>query len=223
MRGGCRELDATKSRVAVWPSTLSGAISISRILSIIGLIVVFLLAAFAAWHYSPIWLAWHWESDATAIYLTGAAAALVGVWALFSQRIISRRQCTFEHIAASEADQDLLRVRQSFRELTKRNGGLKELAAPDKEQTPEFQDVVTRLNWFELVSIGIQRGSLDFEFYRRWLKAGTIRTWHDSEEFVKELRKRQHNELLYYEFEQLAGWLSNDSRPPRSRWWGVFF
>src|SRR6185295_7032041 len=136
---------------------------------------------------------------------------------------ISRRQCTFEHIATSEADHDLIKGRIIFRELTKKPGALKELALPDKEQTEEFQSVVTRLNWFELVSIGIQRGTLDYEFYRRWLKSGTIRTWQEAEDFIKEVRKRQHNDMLYYEFERLKDWLSGDSRPPRSRWWGVFF
>jgi hypothetical protein len=31
--------------------------------------------------------------------------------------------------------------------------------------TPEFQAIATRLNEFELVSIGIQRGIIDFELY----------------------------------------------------------
>lgn len=158
-----------------------------------------------------------------AIYLTGAGAVGAAIWALFSQRIIARRQCTFEHIAASESDHDQIAGRKNFRELSKTPGALAALALPEHEHTTEFQMLVTRLNWFELISIGIQRGTIDFEFYRRWLKAGTERTWAEAEDFIRAVRRRQHNDMLYYEFEQLVRWLSTGSQPPRSRWWGVFF
>jgi hypothetical protein len=176
------------------------------------------LAGFLIWRYVPI----PHIDDAGAILITGFLAAIIAIWALFSQRIIARRQCTLEHIAGLEADGDLIRGRLRFHELVRTD--IASWAAANKEQSPEFQAITTRLNEFELISIGIQRGIIDFELYRRWYKAGTVRAWRDAEPFVKALRARLNNDAIYHEFHQMVLWFEKNERPPnRSWWWGNFF
>src|SRR5947209_20486581 len=114
----------------------------SGTISFIAVLVLVVLIGIAAWYFAPTWTAWRWDADAMAIYLTGTGAVGAAIWALFSQRIIARRQCTFEHIAASESDHDQIAGRLNFRKLTQTAGALTELALPDKEHTPEFQMLV---------------------------------------------------------------------------------
>jgi hypothetical protein len=166
---------------------------------------------------------WSGLTDAQAILLTGFLAAVIAVWALFSQRAITRRQVTFEHIARLEADGDSIKARLKVAELTVA-GNLAQWAAATHDQSPERQALTTRFNEFELLAIGIQRGIIDFELYKRWFKSGTVRAWHNALPFVMALRNRVNNHMLYYEFEVLAKWLENDTKPPRrSSWRGSWF
>jgi len=183
--------------------------------------VIICLAAFVAvwWIVSRIPLA-----EPNAVLLTGFGAILVAVLALFTQRNITRRQCTLEHLAALQMDSDLIKFRVMFRDLAKQQGGLAVWAAADKEQTEEFQAISTRLNEFELIAIGIQRGIIDFELYRRWYKSGTIRAWRDAEGFINGIRNRFNNQMLFHELQEMVRWFEEDDHPPRRSWIkGTFF
>src|SRR5215470_650311 len=177
---------------------------------------VIVAAGFLYWRF---FIPWPYTGEVAAILLTGLLAVIVAVWAIYSQRAIARRQCTLEHTARLEADGDLIRMRRTFRELAKKTGGMEALAAPGQEETVEFQAVTTRLNEFELISIGIQRGIIDFELYKRWFRSGTIRAWYDAEPFIKALRKRHNNQMLFHEFHVMVEWFEKNDRPARSRWW----
>lgn len=155
-------------------------------------------------------------------FFVGGVAALVAVWGVVSQRIIHRRRATLEFISRSEADADLIAARKTFISLAKRNG-LVAYAAIDKEDSAETQAIRIVLNEFELSAIGIQRGIIDFELYRRWNTSGTIRYWSHAVPFVTELRQRLHNENIYREYEALVGWLNDKGSPKRGYFWGQWF
>jgi hypothetical protein len=190
------------------------------------LLVILIAAAVAAavW-YLALWTYIPALTEPQAVLITGIAATLVAIWAIYSQRAITRRQATLDHIARLQADGDLTRHRIKFRDLAKQPGGLAEWASHDKEGTPEYQSITTRLNEFELISIGIQRGCVDFELYARWYKSGTIREWNDAEAFIKSLRKRfDNNQMIFHEFQEMVRWFQTDVTPPRRSWWrGVWF
>jgi hypothetical protein len=173
-----------------------------------------------AWYLFP---KWPYSAEAGTAIAAGVLAAMVAIWAIFSQRAIARRQCTLEYIAMLETDGDLIQGRAKFRELVNTPGALVALASADQEQTAIFQTVVTRLNEFELISIGIQRGIIDMELYSLWYKSGTVRAWHDAQPFIAALRNRVSKRELFYEFEQMVGWFEKHERPPRSYWWGQIF
>jgi hypothetical protein len=181
------------------------------------------VAAVTAWVASHFLPPWGYGAEAASVAVTGILAALVAIWALYSQRAITRRQCTLEHIARLESDGDLIRGRRRFRELTQHPDKMGELASPKPEQIEDFQYVTTHLNEFELISIGIQRGIIDFELYKLWFKSGTVTAWYEAEPFVKKLRTKHNNTMLFNEFQQMVAWFEKDSRPARSRWLGTFF
>jgi hypothetical protein len=75
-----------------------------------------------------------------------------------------------------------------------------------------------------LLSIGIQRGTIDLELYARWFKSGSIRAWEDAEPFVRATRARFGNNLMiYHEFQEMVRWFQGSAKPPRRRWWSGFF
>lgn len=155
-----------------------------------------------------------------AVLLSGAGAATVAVWGIFTQRAIARRRTTFDHIAASDQDGDVIKARNKFIELAKAPGGLAPWADENKEQTDEVQSIKLVLNDFELISIGIQRGIIDAKLYQRWFKSGVIRHWKYAEPFVSALRTRTGNDSLFHEFQEMARWFG-DNKMPRRRWWSM--
>jgi hypothetical protein len=161
--------------------------------------------------------------DAGAILITGMLAAIVAVWGIYSQRAITRRQVTLEHIARLESDGDLIKARKGFKAATKSAEGIERFAAADKEDSDEVQAIATALNEFELISIGIQRGIIDFELYSRWYRSGAMRAWADAKPFVDALRHRRNNPIIYHEFEEMVRWFNTNQPPKRSWGWGKWF
>ena len=155
--------------------------------------------------------------DTSFSFAIGLIGAVVAVWGIHTQRMIARRRATFDHIAKSESDADLIAAKRKFVELAKQEGGLSVWAQEDKEKSEEAQSIRIVLNDFELIAIGIQCGIIDYKFYERWFKSGVVRHWKHAHPFVAALRTRTGNEALYHEFEQLAGWFNKTRPPARNR------
>lgn len=164
-------------------------------------------------------------NDVGAILVSGGLAAAIALWGVTSQRAITRRRSTLELIARAEADKDIIAARTKFIELARCNGGLEKYAEEDLEKEDETQKIRLVLNEFELVSIGIQRGVVDYKLYRLWFRAGVVRYWMFAEPFVKRLRQRTSNKALYHEFEEMARWMQQEKphTPRRWAWVGKWF
>jgi hypothetical protein len=145
------------------------------------------------------------------------------MWGVASQRAIGRRQTTLEHLRRSEDDTNLNAARKRFIALAKAPGGLAAWADEDKENSEETQTIRLVLNTYELVAIGIQRGIIDYELYKRWYRSGTIKHWQHAAPFVAALRGRLQNDAIYREFEVLVHWLNGTKPPRRSIWMGQWF
>jgi hypothetical protein len=157
------------------------------------------------------------------VFTTSGLAALIAVWGVISQRQISRRKTTLELIARNEADHDIIAARTTFTNLAKAKVGIAKWAEEKHVQSSETHAIRLFLNQFELISIGVQKGVLDGEFWRFWYKSGTIATWDYAEPFVKALRKRVGNDMVYHEFEELAKAFKGNKLPKRNWWRGRFF
>ena len=164
-------------------------------------------------------------SETEAVLMTGFAAATVGflavliaIWGVISSRAIARRQTTFAHITMVETDGSTQEAQQEFNRLA-RAGNLEQYAAADKVGSPETQAILNILNGFEIISIGIQRGIIEPEFYKLWYKSQTLRTWRDAQPFIVALRLRVNSTSIFHEFEELARWMNEDRIPHRRFWW----
>jgi hypothetical protein len=96
-------------------------------------------------------------------------------------------------------------------------------AEADKEKSVDVQSIRLVLNGFELVAIGIQFGTFDYELIRRWNKSAILTYWRHGAPFVFALRARTKNDAVYHEFEEMARWLKDNKMPRRNWWFGKFF
>jgi hypothetical protein len=102
-------------------------------------------------------------------------------------------------------------------------GGLSAWADQNKEKTIEAQTIGEVLNQYELISIGIQFGILDYKLYRMLSRGVTIRFWNHGHPYIVSLRTRLNDKLIYHEFEEMIRWLKDEKMPKRHWWWGKFF
>ncbi|WP_282608447.1 DUF4760 domain-containing protein [Pelagibius sp. Alg239-R121] len=155
-------------------------------------------------------------------FLTAIAVG-VAVWGVVSQRQISARKNTLDYITRQESDGDIIKARQTFVSLVKVDGGLSDWAKVENESSVETQAIKIILNEMELISIGIQRGSIDEAMYKAWFKGSVITFWESSASFIHDLRVRTNNRRLYKEFEAMAEWMKGGKRAKRNWFIGKFF
>lgn len=158
-----------------------------------------------------------------AVFVSAFVAAAIAIWGILTQRAIARRRATLDLIVKIESDSDLIAARKKFIELAKAPGGLGVWAELEKEQSEEVQSIRLVLNEFELISIGIQRGILDYDFFKLWNRSTTIRFWHSAAPFVTTLRSRTANQALYHEFQELVSWMDDKKMPKRRPWIARWF
>jgi hypothetical protein len=162
-------------------------------------------------------------NDVGAVFVTGGMAVAVAIWGVLSQRAIARRQATLEYISHLESDRDIIEARKMFVELAKAPGGVAGWAEADKEQTEQALAIGRILNSYELAAIGIQRGIIDYELFKRWHKTSAIKYWERGGPFIMRIRERLNNDMFFHEFEEMVRWLKEQKKPPsRSKWSGLW-
>lgn len=175
--------------------------------------------AFYTWIFSGIWR----HKEVSVGLFSAIVAAIIAIWGIFSQRSISRRVFTLSCLSDKEIDKDLIAAKSAFIRSVHEDPSLEKLAGEDQDGTPEAGSARTVLNNFELISIGIQKGVIDYDTYKLWFRTGTIDYWNKAEPLVTKLRRRESNEMLYHEFESLVKWLRGSKKPKRGYIIGHWF
>ena len=172
------------------------------------------IAAAATWlRWLPIRSVIEHNSEASVIATSAILAALVAIWGIISQRAITRRQVTYEQIVHYLTDKDVISARRNFIKLAKAPDGIVSFAQSDQETSTDTQDIISTLNFFELFSIGIQKGIIDHDLFKQWNRSSVIIYWNYAHPFVNAIRSRMGNDLIFHEFEQMANWFKSDTTP----------
>jgi hypothetical protein len=151
-------------------------------------------------------------------------AATVAVWGVLTQRAIARRRATLDHMQRIDMDKDMIAAQQIFIAQAKAEGGLAKWAESQHEASNEAAAIRLILNDFELVSVAIQFGIIDFNFYKLYCHGTVRRYWEAAAPYIHALRHRTGRKTLFYEFEMLACWIDKDLKPPRKGLWrGKYF
>ena len=143
-------------------------------------------------------------------------AGLVAIWGVYAQKGIARRRATLDFIAQQEADKDLIAAHDIFVNISASGkDSMHKYAKKSKENSKETQKIKLVLNQFELVSIGIQSGILDYDMYKKWNRSHVLISWTRAAPFIEELRSRMNNDKLYCEFEYLRNCLRDGHKMRR--------
>ncbi|MBB5744658.1 DUF4760 domain-containing protein [Brevundimonas variabilis] len=146
-------------------------------------------------------------------------AALIAIWGVYSQRVLTRRQTTIQHIAALRADSSIQATVQKFIELSRGNQNLAKWADEENIGKEETLAIIAVLNDYELIAVGIQQGIYEYDLVKCFSKSTIIRFWSAAHPFVIALRNRTKVPTIWQEFEKLNGWVSGKQSPFKALWW----
>lgn len=162
-------------------------------------------------------------SEVEAILVTAVCAAVIAVWGVITQRVVSRRSATLDYLWEIDSDQDILEARKTFINVTKEDGGIAKYAEREKRGSTQTDAIRLILNTHERIAIGIQFGILDSEFVKRHSRGTILQDWALAAPFVYAIRSSINNPAIYHEFEELARAFSATNMPRRSYWWRLWF
>ena len=157
------------------------------------------------------------------IFSIAIVAAILSLWAIISNRFLAQRQETLKLIAESEADLEMAEAKRTFIRLANKDGGLGQYGELDRMDGNEAMAIRMVLNELELISIGIQRGILDFSFVERWNKNVIISYYDHALPFITRIRNVTGKDTYYQEVEALYTWMSGKAAPKRRRFWWLLF
>lgn len=167
---------------------------------------------------------WQWLGSSSGMVLIAAIlGALVAGWGVLSQRFITSRRTTIEVVQRSLSDRDLIRARKAFINLARQPSGLGKWANPRYQGSNQAQDILTILNEYELIAIGIQSGIIDMGLYKKWSMSTAIADWQHAAPFVHALRSQHSRPNLFIEFEDLVREMSGRKPHRRNYFWAKFF
>jgi hypothetical protein len=167
---------------------------------------------------------WLGLNEVQAVFITAAFAALIAFWGVFSQRAITARQTTIQYLRASEQDNEMVMARRAFQELAREPSGIAKWGTAKRAQSPEAIAIRTVLNDYELIAIGIERGTMDDLTYQRWFRSAVVKDWRQASPYIMAVRNRTGNDALFHEFEEMARrYRDGKGLPHRRIFWAKFF
>lgn len=146
-------------------------------------------------------------------------AAVVAVWGVYSQRLLTRRQTTIEHLFCLKADGTIQSNVQTFIRLSQGKKNLAKWADEEAMGKPDTLAIIAVLNDYEMIAVGIQQGIYDYDLIKSYNASTIKRFWAAAHPFIAALRARVQVPTLYQEFEKLNGWVSGTKSPVMSLWW----
>lgn len=161
--------------------------------------------------------------EVEAILLTASLAAILAVWGVITQRVVTRRSATLDFLSRVDTDNDLIDAREKFNKLTEVDGGLAVYADPKKYHTDDAKSIRLVLNEHERIALGIQFGILDREFVKRHCRGQLIADWTFAAPFVYKIRAETSNPAIYHEFEDLVSLMQQNKMPRRGYFWRLWF
>ncbi|MEN9463883.1 MAG: hypothetical protein RL217_64 [Pseudomonadota bacterium] len=135
-----------------------------------------------------------------AIVITGIAA----VATLRTNSKLSRHRATIELLLAQRTDERLFEAKQAMSDLHRNPDiSITALACKGMESDANRQHVLTVLNNYEFIAVGIREKALDEYVYKRAQFSTVLRDWKATKAFIIELRNQNNIPTLFQEFEYL--------------------
>ncbi|NMZ98108.1 DUF4760 domain-containing protein [Pseudomonas lundensis] len=148
----------------------------------------------------------------TAVILLGAGAAVLTIvinGRLSRQSIahnekLSRQRATIDLLLTQRTDMNLIESKKAVGVIHNNGGDFTALAARDKVQELARSHILSIINNYEFIALGIREGALDESIYKRAVYSQVMRDWKAMKAFVMELRRQNQIDTLFQELELLA-------------------
>lgn len=159
----------------------------------------------------------------TAVVLLGAGAAVFTIYingklsraainhneklsreAIEHNEKLSRQRATIDLILTQKSDQNLIESKKAVSTIHSCGGDFTALASRDRAKDENRAHILTILNNYEFIALGIREEALDESIYKRAVYSQAVRDWKAMRAFVMELRRQNSIDTLFQEFELLA-------------------
>lgn len=162
----------------------------------------------------PIWL-----------FLPALATPVLAVVALYfawqnirNARALGRQKATLDLIEKRESTDHYRKIVKRFSELRKLPN-LVHLHDPDDDSKSDREILLSCVNHYELVAIGIRQDILDATIYRAWMEGAFVRDWNAVADWVQRERWKQsdngqwtYRKSVFEHFQWVACSWSPDAR-----------
>lgn len=131
---------------------------------------------------------------------------------MWSKRVSCLR-ATLDVVLSQQTDAGSINNRTEFTKL-RDAGHLAKWGDPNNTHGAEAATIRAILNRYELVAIGIKKGTLDEQFYKTWCRTTLVKDWCACKPLVMQLRENDKASVYYCELERLAKkWATTAERP----------
>jgi len=136
----------------------------------------------------------------TAIAITG----IVAVFAIRSNAKMSRHRATIDLLLSQRTDINLSKAKKTMTRLhSDPSSSITALACKGKESDEDRHHVLTILNNYEFIALGIREKALDEDVYKRAHYSMLMRDWRATQAFITEFRTQNNTPTTFQEFEYL--------------------
>lgn len=159
----------------------------------------------------------------TAVILLGAVAAVLTIYvngrlsrgsinhngelnrnSIEHNEKIARQRATIDLLMNQRTDPSLIEAKRAVGSIHNGGGDFVSLAAPEKSQDVNRSHILSIINNYEFIALGIREGALDDSIYKRAVYSQVLRDWKAMQPFILELRRKNRIDTLFQEFEFLA-------------------
>lgn len=148
----------------------------------------------------------------TAVILLGAGAAVATIYingklsrsAIEHNEKLSQQRATIDLLLTQRTDQNLIESKKAVGAIHNNGGDFTSLATRDKALDDTRSHILSIINNYEFIALGIREGALDESIYKRAVYSQVMRDWRAMKAFIMELRRQNQIDTLFQEFELLA-------------------
>jgi acetoin utilization deacetylase AcuC-like enzyme len=165
----------------------------------------------------PLWVSLVAPSATLAV---GAVAATFAALSIRTTREVARHRATLDYIESYESTDFYQKIRQTYISLRSSPTGFETIYDPQTEQDKTCrQHIVSFLNHYEMLSLGIQYGTISEEIYYQAFRGAVVSDWNALEPFIRHRRTvavpgRPPSHRAFVEFEWLARrWANTEIMP----------
>lgn len=130
-----------------------------------------------------------WWLTPLILTISATTAAFLSVQAIRANRDIARKRASLDLIVQAEATEYYQTLRRAFHSIRNDEAGFEQIFAPtNPEILKQRQAVLSYLNHYELIAMGVFDGILDESVYRNYMRSIVVRDWYAAEPFIRHIR-----------------------------------